>query len=121
MGNRYCRRPGKFYTEQVEQILALIKRNFKDTGIDINKYLPLEVQEAYVLHDFLAERWDGASGYYLGKDYSALDTYIKHLEITDPKISLWFLKHIEYHNMQMINEKVKRQREAEKRKANIKK
>ena len=143
MGNRYCRRPGKFYTEQVEQILALIKRNFKDTGIDINKYLalceqlgeepdpekmpvdrtvfPLEVQEAYVLHDFLAERWDGASGYYLGKDYSALDTYIKHLEITDAKISLWFLKHIEYHNMQMINEKVKRQREAEKRKANIKK
>lgn len=143
MGNRYCRRPGKFYTEQVNRILALIERNFKDTGIDINKYLalceqlgeepdpekmpveraqfPLEVQEAWMLHDFLAEKWDGASGYYLGKDYSALETYIKHLKITDPTTSLWFLKHIEYHHMQLVNEKVKRQRDAEKRKVNFKK
>tara|TARA_B100000886_G_C19993404_1_gene314993 strand:+ start:191 stop:457 length:267 start_codon:yes stop_codon:yes gene_type:complete len=83
--------------------------------------LPLEVQEAFMLHDFLAEKWDGNSGYYLGKDYSALEAYIQYLKITDPKESLWFLKHIEYHNMQMINDKVKRQRDAEKRKVNIKK
>ena len=43
--------------------------------------LPLEVQEAFLIHDFLAEKWDGSSGYYLGKDYSALDTYIEFLEI----------------------------------------
>ena len=30
---------GKFYSQQVEQILALIKRSFIDTGIDIDKYL----------------------------------------------------------------------------------
>ncbi len=83
--------------------------------------LPLEVQEAFLIHDFLAEKWDGSSGYYLGKDYSALDTYIEFLEITDPKTSLWFLKHIEYHSMQMINEKVKRTREAEQRKIKAKK
>tara|TARA_Y100000385_G_C13037556_1_gene613711 strand:- start:349 stop:621 length:273 start_codon:yes stop_codon:yes gene_type:complete len=81
---------------------------------------PLEVQEAYMLHDFLSDRWDGMNGYYLGKDYSALETYIKILEIEDTKQSLYFLKHIEFFNSNNINKKIKAQRDAEERKAKMK-
>ena len=45
---------------------------------------PLEVQEAFFLHRMLSDRWDGMSGYYQGKDMTALSTYIKVYEITDP-------------------------------------
>ena len=33
---------------------------------------PKEVQEAFFIHDLLPDRWEGMSGSYLGKDYSAL-------------------------------------------------
>ncbi len=82
---------------------------------------PLEVQEAFMLHDFLSERWDGMNGFYLGKDYSALETYIKILDIEDPKQSLYFLKHIEYYNSEKINASIKAKRDAEERKAKMKK
>lgn len=143
MGNWYCRRSGKFYTEQVDQILALIKRTFKDTGIDIEKYLavceqlnqepdpdkmppssdsfPIEVQEAFFLHNMLSDRWDGQSGFYMGKDFSAVDSYLKVYEISNPKQTLYFLKHIEQEHSSMLNEKVKQRHEAEKRKLKNKK
>lgn len=142
MGNWYCRRFGKFYAKQVNYILALIKRSYKDTGIDLEKYLavceqlneepdpdkmpvdrsifPLEVQEAFMLHDFLSERWDGMNGYYLGKDYSALETYLNVLDIEDSKQSLYFLKHIEYYNSEKINASIKAKRDAEERRAKMK-
>lgn len=81
---------------------------------------PLEVQEAFWLHDFLSDKWDGMNGFYLGKDYSALETYIKHLEITDSVTSLYFLKHIEYYNSELINSRIKAKRDAEERKAKMK-
>jgi hypothetical protein len=78
--------------------------------------LPVEVQEAYHLHDMLSDRWDGMNGYYLGKDYTALDTYIKVLKIEDVKTTLYFLKHIEYYNSDTLNKKIKQKRDAEERK-----
>lgn len=78
---------------------------------------PLEVQEAFMLHDLLSDKWEGMHGTYMGKDYSALRTYIDVLEITDTKTSLWFLKHIDYHNSKTINEKQEKRRKAEERKA----
>lgn len=142
MGNRYCRRSGKFYAEQVDRILALIKRHFKDTGIDLDKYLavceqlgqepdpekmppslenyPLEVQEAFFLHRMLSDRWDGSSGYYMGKDFSALGTYLKVYDVKNPAQTLYFLKHIENEHSAMLNEQVKRQQEAERRKHKLK-
>jgi len=82
--------------------------------------LPFEVQEAFALHELLSDRWDGMNGYYLGKDYSALDTYIKVLEIEDKRTALYFLKHIEYHNSKNINEKIKQKRDAKERQAKLK-
>tara|TARA_B100001287_G_scaffold250487_1_gene231060 strand:+ start:781 stop:1053 length:273 start_codon:yes stop_codon:yes gene_type:complete len=87
----------------------------------IDRYeLPIEVQEAWALHDLLSDRWEGMSGSYLGKDYSALETYIKVLEIENPKISLYFLKHIDYFHSEWLNAKVKAKRDAEKRKSKMK-
>jgi len=116
----------------------LIERTFKDTGIDVEKYLlvceelgqtpdpskmppersmfPIEVQEAFYLHDVLSDKWDGASGYYMGKDFSALGTYIKVFDILDPLQTLWFLKHIEFYNAKVINDKQEAKRKAEERK-----
>ena len=116
----------------------MIERTFKDTGIDVEKYLlvceelgqtpdpskmppergmfPVEVQEAFYLHDVLSDRWDGASGYYMGKDFSALGTYLEVFNILDPLQTLWFLKHIEFYNSKVINDKQEAKRKAEERK-----
>ena len=80
---------------------------------------PLEVQEAFMLHDLLSDRWEGMSGAYLGKDMSALQTYIDVFDITNHKQSLWFLKHIEHYNSQLINEKQKKRRKAQEQKAKL--
>ena len=77
---------------------------------------PIEVQEAFLLHDILSDKWEGMSGHYLGKDFSALDTYIKVFKIQDPQTSVWFLKHIEYYNTKVVNETQDRKRKAEERK-----
>jgi len=82
---------------------------------------PLEVQEAFFLHRMLSDRWDGMSGYYQGKDMTGIGSYLKVYEITDPKQTLYFLKHIEYEHSTMLNAKVKAQQEAEKRKAKARK
>lgn len=81
---------------------------------------PLEVQEAFHLHDMLSDCWDGMNGFYLGKDYSALETYLNVLDIEDRKQSLYFLKHIEYYNSEKINASIKAKRDAEERKAKMK-
>lgn len=81
---------------------------------------PLEVQEAFHLHDMLSDRWDSMNGFYLGKDYSALETYLNVLDIEDRKQSLYFLKHIEYYNSEKINASIKAKRDAEERKAKMK-
>ena len=82
---------------------------------------PIEVQEAFFLHRMLSDRWDGASGYYMGKDFTAISTYLDVYNISDPTQTLYFLKHIEYEHSSMLNEKVKQQQEAEKRKLKMKK
>jgi len=83
--------------------------------------LPIEVQEAFFLHRMLGDRWDGTSGYYLGKDYSPLQAYLNVYDILNPQQTLYFLKHIETEHSSMLNEKVKRERDAEKRKLKMKK
>ena len=81
---------------------------------------PLEVQEAFQLWDLLSDSWDGMNGYYLGKDYSALHTYIKMLQVTQPVISVYFLKHIDHYYSENVNSKLKQKRDAEERKAKMK-
>ena len=77
---------------------------------------PLEVQESFMIHRVLPDRWDGMSGYYMGKDLSSLQALLDIYEIEDRKEHVYFLKHIDAVYGEMINAKVKRDQEANRRK-----
>ena len=136
MGNRTGRRLKKFYTEQVAWALALIQRYFTN-NISIEAYLqmcdqlgqepdleemppelsdfPLEIQEAFLVHAMLPDKWDGASGSYMGKDWSPLMTLLDINEVEDQKTVCFFLKHIESSSTININAELKRKQDANSR------
>ena len=68
---------------------------------------PLEVQQAFVIHDFLPDRWDGMSGAYMGKDLSALGEIMKVYGVEDTSTVLYFFKWISIKNSESINAKVR--------------
>ena len=78
---------------------------------------PLEVQEAFQIHAMLPDRWDGSSGSYMGKDWSALETLLKVQDVEDKKTVCYFLKNIEGHHTMNINAELKRKQDAQKRRA----
>tara|TARA_A100001015_G_C14905831_1_gene678304 strand:- start:177 stop:479 length:303 start_codon:yes stop_codon:yes gene_type:complete len=53
---------------------------------------PEEVQVAFFIHSMLSDRWDGASGSYLGKDYSSIEYVLNLHEIHNPKVIFSFVK-----------------------------
>tara|TARA_Y100001937_G_C7127712_1_gene335656 strand:+ start:1262 stop:1534 length:273 start_codon:yes stop_codon:yes gene_type:complete len=69
---------------------------------------PTEVQEAFMIHDLLPDRWEGMSGSYLGKDWAALSGLLKVYEIEEPKLCVLFLKNIEAWNQSKINKELQR-------------
>ncbi len=71
---------------------------------------PEEVQEAFLIHDLLPDRWEGMSGSYLGKDYSSLELMLETYMIRDRQTVLLFLKHIEARNSQTINKDLENKR-----------
>ena len=81
---------------------------------------PLEVQEAFLLNTMLPDRWDGASGSYMGKDWSALESMLKILDISDWKTSTFFLKNIEMEHIVSTNESLKRSQETRARRQSSK-
>lgn len=111
---------------------------YSDRYLDINKYLavceqlgqepdpekmppeysdfPLEVQQAFLLHSYLHDQWDGMSGMYMGKDLSAMGTLLDILEIEDKKTVVFFLKCIEDRYANQINKKVSERQKASKSK-----
>lgn len=80
---------------------------------------PLEVQQAFLLHSYLHDQWDGMSGMYMGKDQAPLGTLLDVLEIEDKKTVLFFLKCIEDRNATQINNKVSERQKAAQRKAKL--
>ena len=76
---------------------------------------PLEIQEAFVIHALLPDKWDGASGSYMGKDWSPLNDLLDIQEVEDKKTVCYFLKHIEGYHTININGELKRKQDAEKR------
>ena len=139
MGNRSYRRFRKFYQSQVEEIIALLDRHYKDGQLSLDTYLdiceqkgiepdpnempptmgdfPLEVQVAFLLHDLLPDRWDGMSGSYFGKDMSALGTLLDVYEVKDRRSTIFWIKQIEAKNSEAINKKMERKRKASQNKA----
>tara|TARA_Y100000004_G_scaffold59645_1_gene66471 strand:+ start:544 stop:882 length:339 start_codon:yes stop_codon:yes gene_type:complete len=78
-------------------------------------HFPPEVQIAFFIHTLLPDRWDGASGTYLGKDWSALGTLLTVHKIENPSIITIFLKQIDVYSQKQINDKLEKERKAEER------
>ena len=74
---------------------------------------PLEVQLAFLVHSFLPERWDGMSGSYLGKDWSALGTILDVYAMEDKSQITFFLKYIDIFTSQKINKELEQKRKRE--------
>jgi hypothetical protein len=137
LGDGNGRKSRKFYELQVERIISLLERKYKEK-ITLEQYLsiceqtqqepdpermpvddsmfPFEVQQALFVHSLLPDRWDGMSGSYMGKDWAALQGLLDIYEIEDKKSVAYFLKHIEAQNMASVNKELKRKRDAEARK-----
>lgn len=78
---------------------------------------PYEVQVAFFIHSLLADRWDGASGSYLGKDWSNLEVLFAIHEVQDPKVVVYMIKMIENTYIEHRSEELQKQRKAQERKA----
>ena len=71
---------------------------------------PYEVQLALLVHSVLPDRWDGMSGSYLGKDWSALGTLLNVYNIEDKKTVSFFLKNIDMLQTRSINDEMEKER-----------
>tara|TARA_B100000287_G_scaffold216667_1_gene204425 strand:- start:11966 stop:12277 length:312 start_codon:yes stop_codon:yes gene_type:complete len=76
---------------------------------------PLEIQEAFVVHAMLPDKWDGASGSYMGKDWAPLMDLVTIQNVQDIKTTTFFLKHIDSSYTIKINAELKRKQDADKR------
>ena len=72
---------------------------------------PDEVQVAFFMFTLLSDNWDGASGSYLGKDWSQCVQLFELYEVEDPKTIMFFMKMYEVivvtHRMEKAEEKRK--------------
>jgi len=106
LGNRASWGTRKFYSEQVAWALAQIQRVYSD-NISVDAYLqmceqldqepdpdemppeigdfPYEIQEAFVVHAMLPDKWDGSSGSYMGKDWSPLNDLLNIQGVNDKR------------------------------------
>jgi hypothetical protein len=78
-------------------------------------HFPAEVQIAFFVHSLLPERWDGASGTYLGKDWSALAAFLDVYEVEERQAIVVFIKQMDLYNSKQINDQLEKQRKAEER------
>ena len=76
---------------------------------------PYEVQLALLVHSVLPDRWDGMSGSYLGKDWSALGTLLNVYNIEDKKTVSFFLKNIDMLQTRSINDEMEKERKRRER------
>lgn len=83
-------------------------------------HFPLEVQQSFLLHSVLPDRWDGASGNYFGKDWSIIEALLNIYNIKkDKQIVIYFLKSIDTLYSKQVNEKLEQQRKARERKSQV--
>lgn len=82
---------------------------------------PVEVQVAFFIFNYLPDRWDGASGTYMGKDWSSLSTIFDMFNIVDDRSLIFqFIKMIEVATIDTTNEKISQKRKASERAAKAK-
>lgn len=97
-----------------DEYIAVCERLGKEP--DYNKMpmddgdFPYEVQLALLIHSVLPDRWDGMSGSYLGKDWSALGTLLNVYEVEDQRIVSFFLKQVDMLQTKQLNEELEKER-----------
>tara|TARA_B110000211_G_C13662050_1_gene370655 strand:- start:82 stop:420 length:339 start_codon:yes stop_codon:yes gene_type:complete len=79
--------------------------------------LPEEVQHAFMVFNYMSDRWDGMSGSYLGKDWSSVEFFLNLWSIEDKKLVVFFLSNIESVYSKKLNDKQEQRRKAEERKS----
>tara|TARA_Y100000004_G_scaffold93286_1_gene104463 strand:+ start:183 stop:452 length:270 start_codon:yes stop_codon:yes gene_type:complete len=72
---------------------------------------------AFFVYALMPDRWDGASGTYLGKDWASLNTLYNIYEIEDRKIVTTFISEIQSIYMELTNAEIEKKRKAAERKA----
>ena len=55
-------------------------------------HFPMEIQQAFNIHKLLSDKWEGMSGSYLGKDWTAVELLLNIFEVEDKKEVILFLK-----------------------------
>jgi hypothetical protein len=78
---------------------------------------PAEVQVAFFISGLLEDRWEGASGTYMGKDWSNLEYFFNLYEIEEPKTILYIMKMYEGAIVTHRHEETERKRKADDRKS----
>ena len=138
MGYRNSWKSRKFYRQQVVEILDLLEKHYKSSDKKFREYLlvcerlgkdpdpnkvpmdigsfPYEVQLAFFIHSLLPDRWDGMSGSYMGKDWSATGTLLDIHDIDDKKTVVFFLKHVDIYASNQINADMDKKRKQAERK-----
>ena len=133
MGYRNSWKSRKFYRQQVVAILDLLEKHYESSDKKFREYLlvcerlgklpdpnrvpmdmgsfPYEVQLAFLIHDTLPDRWEGMSGSYLGKEWSATSVLLDIYDIEDKKTVVFFLKAIDNINSKLINENIQKKQE----------
>ena len=82
---------------------------------------PVEVQVAFFIFSYLPDKWDGASGAYMGKDWSSLPIIFDMFEvIEDRTLTFQFLKIMEATSIDSTNTKISQKRKASERAAKAK-
>lgn len=78
---------------------------------------PEEIQQAFKVFSHMPDRWEGMSGSYMGKDWSAIKFFLDLFEVEYPKIVVFFISQLEAFQTDKINKKLEQKRKAEQRKA----
>ena len=81
---------------------------------------PYEVQLAFLIHGLLPDRWEGMSGSYLGKEWSAVGALLDAYNIEEKRIILFFIKAIDIINSKVINKNLDKDRKKRDRKSQAK-
>ena len=68
---------------------------------------PFEVQQAISIHAFLPDRWDGASGSYMGKDWSPITELLNSFNVTEDRNQvIYFTKIIDRFHTTETNDRI---------------
>ena len=113
MDNRNCWWFRKFYTDQVNEILGLLDKQYKDGQVDLELHYKIAEQTGQEidlsvlppsLNDYpLPDITDTNMGYHMGKDWSCIETLLDLYEVEDKKTVIYFLRHIQARHSNKIN------------------